>query len=165
MDAQQARVGRRRPPRRSSATPLQSSSLQRRVSLAAARCLVASSRRSARLEVGQQQLGLDDLEVGPRIDLRRAGARPFGCSNARTTCSERVDLADVAEEAVAEALARVRAAHQAGDVHELDLLGHPPLDAERVADRVQALVGHGHDGDVRLDRRERILGRLRPGAA
>ena len=73
---------------------------------------------------------------------------------------DRVDVADVAEEAVAEALALMRAANQAGDVHDLEMLGDAALDPEQIGDAVQARVGHRHDCDVRFDGRERILRRL-----
>ena len=56
-----------------------------------------------------------------------------------------------------------RAAHQPGDVDELDLgldLLRGPGD---LADLVEARVGDGDAADVRLDRAEGIIGRLRRG--
>ena len=53
---------------------------------------------------------------------------------------DRVDVADVAEEAVAEALALVGAAHQPGDVDDLEVLGDRALDPEHLAQPLQALV-------------------------
>ena len=50
---------------------------------------------------------------------RRRGRRPAS-SKQRTHVEDGVDLADVAEELVAEALALAGAAHQAGDVDELE---------------------------------------------
>ena len=73
---------------------------------------------------------------------------------------DRVDVADVAEEAIAQPLSMVRPADEAGDVDELDVLGNAPFDPERHAELVEPRVGNGDDGDVRLDRRERILGSL-----
>jgi hypothetical protein len=73
---------------------------------------------------------------------------------------DRVDVADVSEKPVAQTLTLVRAAHQPGDVDELDLLGDAALDLEGVSDPVEPRVGDGHDRDVRVDRRERILGGL-----
>jgi hypothetical protein len=77
---------------------------------------------------------------------------------------DRVDVAHVAEEAVAETLALVRPAHEPGDVHELDVLGDAARDPQGVAHGVEALVGDRDDRDVRLDGRERVLSRLRAGA-
>ncbi len=76
---------------------------------------------------------------------------------------DRVGLADVREEAVAEPLALVRARDEPGDVVEVDRVPDDLRGADRPRDLLQALVAHGHDGDVRLDRRERVVGRLRAG--
>src|SRR5262245_23409236 len=69
-----------------------------------------------------------------------------------------VGLPDVGEELVPEALALVRAAHQSGDVVKLDRLVDHRLRAHGRGDPVEALVGHADNGDVRLDRRERVVG-------
>ena len=74
---------------------------------------------------------------------------------------DRVDLANVAEELVAEPLALARAAHQTGDVDEGELRFD---DLGGVRDRgepLQPLVGHRDLADVGLDRAERIVRRLR----
>ena len=73
---------------------------------------------------------------------------------------DRVHVADVAEEPVAEALPLVGAAHEPRDVDHLEMLGDAARDAEQVAHLLEARVRHRHDRDVRLDRRERILGGL-----
>ena len=76
---------------------------------------------------------------------------------------DRIDLTDVGEELVAEAFALASAADQPGDVDELDL----GLDLLRglgdLADLVEPRVRHGDAADVRLDRAERIIRRLRSG--
>ena len=76
---------------------------------------------------------------------------------------DRVDLADVGEELVAQALALGRAADQPGDVDELDL----GLDLLRrfgdLPDPVEARVGHRDAADIGLDRAEGIICRLRRG--
>jgi hypothetical protein len=73
-------------------------------------------------EVGQHQLGLDDLEIRDRVDTvldvgdvvvdEAAGDEGHG-----------VAVADIGQELVAQALALGRAAHQAGDVDEGDARG------------------------------------------
>ena len=72
-----------------------------------------------------------------------------------------VDLADVGEELVAEALALGGAAHQAGNVDELelglDLVGR----FGDLGDPVEPRVGHRDPADIGLDRAERIIGGLR----
>ena len=56
---------------------------------------------------------------------------------------DRVDVANVAEEAVAETLALVGAAHEPRDVDELELLGHAAFDPERLAQRSSRASGTG----------------------
>jgi hypothetical protein len=68
----------------------------------------------------------------------------------------------VAEEPVAETLALVSTAHEPCDVDDLEMLGDAPRDPEQRAHLLEARVRHGHHGDVGLDRREGILGSLRP---
>ena len=72
------------------------------------------------VEVGQHQLGLDRLGVGDRVDPA-LDVGDVAALEAAQDVDDRVDLADVGEELVAEAFALGRAADQAGDVDELDL--------------------------------------------
>ena len=92
------------------------------------------------LEVGVDQLGLDRLDVAQRIDpaLGVDDVRSSWC--ARTTCSDRVGLADVGQELVAEPLALVRARDEARDVVELDRVRDDARGADGLGDRVQPLV-------------------------
>ena len=72
---------------------------------------------------------------------------------------ERVRLADVREEAVAETLALVRSRDEAGDVVEVDRVPHDLRRADGARNLLEALVAHRHDRDVGLDRGERVVGR------
>jgi hypothetical protein len=116
------------------------------------------------LEVGEDQLGLDRLDVGAgrdpavRVDDVLVGV-------AAHDVQQRVRLADVGEELVAEPLALVGALDEAGDVVELDRVRDDVRRPHGARDRVEALVGHRHDRDVGLDRRERVVRGLRAGAA
>src|ERR1035441_8837897 len=76
---------------------------------------------------------------------------------------DRVGLADVGEEAVAEPLAAVRAGDEAGDVVEVDRVVHDVARVQELGEPFEPLIGDGDDGDVRLDRGERGVGGLRPG--
>ena len=70
-----------------------------------------------------------------------------------------IDLADVGEELVPEALALRGAPHQAGDVHELQCrVGGLPRLVER-RQPLHPVVGDGHHAHVRILGRERIVGR------
>ncbi len=74
-----------------------------------------------------------------------------------------VGLANVAEEAVAEALAATRAAHQAGDVGEGDRGGDHLRWLEERGEPVETRIRYGNDAGVRLDRGERIVADGRAG--
>ena len=114
------------------------------------------------VEVGQHQLSLDCFGIRDRIDTA-LDVGHIAAFEAAQHMNDRVDLADVGEELVAEAFALARAAHQPGDVNELDLR----LDFLRrlgdLADLVEAGVGHGDAADVGLDGAEGIIRRLRRG--
>ena len=86
------------------------------------------------LEVGEDQLGLDRLHVAA------PGRRALGMDHvlvavAAHDVQQRVGLADVGEELVAEALALVRAGDEPGDVVEVDRVRH---DARRPTVRATA---------------------------
>ena len=75
------------------------------------------------LEVGVDQLGLDRVDVGHRVDPA-LGVHHLVVAVRAHHVQDRVGLADVREELVAEALALGRAAHEPGDVVEGDRLVH-----------------------------------------
>ena len=91
------------------------------------------------VEVGEHQLGLDRLGVAHRID-RALDMGDVAVLEAAQHMGDGVDLADVAEELVAEALAVRRAAHQAGDVDELELGRH---DLRRLAELARRMSSRG----------------------
>ena len=72
---------------------------------------------------------------------------------------DRVGLADVGEELVAEPLAVARPLDDAGDVDERHRGGQDALAAEHLGELREARVRQADDADVRLDRRERIVRR------
>src|SRR5262249_123202 len=91
-------------------------------------CLLVAAARSFGLaigallhggEVGEDQLGVDDLDVAHGIDVARDVMNVAVLKTAHDL-HDRIDLADVAEELVAEPFARARAFHEPRDVHELD---------------------------------------------
>ncbi len=108
------------------------------------------------LEVGEDQLGLDRLDVGHRVDAA-VGMDDRVVVVGAHDVDDRVGLADVRQEAVAEALAAVRARDEARDVVEVDRVRDDLRRAHDASDRVKALVGDGDDRDIRLDRRERVV--------
>ena len=75
---------------------------------------------------------------------------------------DRIDLADVRQELVAEPLAARGAAHQSGDVDEFELGRHDLRRFGEPRQHVEPRVRHGDAADIGLDRAERIIRRLPP---
>ena len=113
-----------------------------------------------RVEIGQHQFGLDRLDVGDRIDLA-FDMRDVAILEAAHHMGDGIDLADVGEELVAEALALRSAAHEAGDVDEGQARRNDLLRAGDLRQHVKARIGHAHVADIGLDGAERIVRRLR----
>ncbi len=120
-----------------------------------------ASRRQHRLldglEVGQDHLGLDRRDVTGRIHLAVDVADVLVAEDPRHL-ADRGRLPDVREEPVAEALTLAGAAHDAGDVHELDGGGDDPRGVEESGERREPRLGHPDHADVGLDGRERVVG-------
>ena len=74
---------------------------------------------------------------------------------------DRVHLADVGKELVAQPLPLGRAAHQPGDIDEFDDGGGVFVRVVHFGEHVEALVRHGDHADVRLDGAEGIVRGLR----
>ena len=122
--------------------------------------MTRSRRRSAPLEVGGEQLGLDQLGVGDRIDPALGmgdGAGAVGADHV----ADRVGLADRGEEPVAEPLALRGALDEARRCRgSRSSRGRPREEPSVVGDSLEPLVRDPDDGDVRLDRRERVVAGL-----
>ena len=112
------------------------------------------------LVVGEDQLGLDRLDVGERVDAAVGVGDPGVEAVAADDVADRVGLADRGEELVAEALALRGALDEAGDVVEGDRRRHQLGAADGLPDLLEALVGDPGDRDVGLDRRERVVAGL-----
>ncbi len=69
----------------------------------------------------------------------------------------RIDIADVRQELVAETLALRSARHESRDVDELHGRGHDLLRMHDVRELLQARIRHRHDTHVGVDRAERIV--------
>ena len=126
--------------------------------VAAGLLLQPRDRLLQRLQVGQDQLGLDRRQVGLRVHLA-VDVGDVVVAEHPGDLADRGRLADVGEELVAETLALGRAADDAGDVDELDGRGHQPGRLHQLTQRLQARVGDADDADVRLDRGERVVRR------
>ncbi len=81
-------------------------------------------------QVGEHELGADRLDVALRVHAA-LDVDDVLVGEVAHDLADRVGLADVGEELVAETLALARALHEAGDVDELHDGGHDPLRARR----------------------------------
>jgi len=75
------------------------------------------------LHVGEDKLGIDHLDVRHGVDAA-ADMRDVAIFKAAHDVDDGIDLADMAEELVPEALTLAGTLHEACDVHELDRGGH-----------------------------------------
>ena len=111
------------------------------------------------IQIGQHQLGLDDIGIAAGIDTP-LDVRDVGILKAAQHIGDGIDLADMRQELVSEALALRCAANQARDIDECQARRNDLL---ALADRrqlVEPRIGHSDLADVRFDRAERIIGCL-----
>ena len=109
-----------------------------------------------RVEIGQDQLGDDDLDVADRVN----GAHRVGgvvVLKAADDVHDGVDLADVGQKLVAEALALAGTGDETGDIEELDGRRDDHAGLEDLFEMGQAVVGHVDDTDVGFNGAERIV--------
>jgi hypothetical protein len=109
-----------------------------------------------RLQIRQRQLGMDSVDIGGGIDLA-GDVHHVGVVEGPHHVHDRVHLADVREELVAQSLALGCARDQAGDVHELDCRRNDLLRSIDLRELCEPQVGHLDDADVGLDGAERIV--------
>jgi hypothetical protein len=111
-------------------------------------------------QIGQDEFRVDHLDVPDGIDRSRdmVDVRTLETPN---DLDDGIDLPDVAQKLVPEALALARAGYQPRDVHELDRRREDFLGLRHRGEFLQPVVGHIHDADIRLDRAEREIRRLR----
>ncbi len=114
------------------------------------------------VEVGEQELGVDDVDVVEGVDAA-GDVDDFGVVEAADYMRDCVCRADVAEELVAETLAFAGAFDETGDVDELHCGGDEGFGLDEFGDLREALIGNGDDAGVGVDGAEGIVGGLRLG--
>ena len=112
------------------------------------------------LDVGQDQLGVDDVDVPGGVHAA-VHVDDVVVLKAAHHMHDGVHLADVAEKLVSQTLAPAGPLHQAGDVHEFQRGGGVLFGMIHFGQHVQAVVGYGHYAGVRFDGAEGIVCRLR----
>ena len=113
-----------------------------------------------RCHVGEDQLGVDNLDVADRVD-RAEFVNDVVVFKAAHHLHDRVGFADIGEELVAQARAFRRAFHQAGDVDKLDRRWDQFLRARDLRKHREPRIRHADDADVRVDRTKWVIGCLR----
>jgi uncharacterized glyoxalase superfamily protein PhnB len=110
-------------------------------------------------EIGQHQLGVDGVGIGQRVDpTLDMGDIVIG--KAAQHMGDRIDLADIGQELVAQPLALRGALHQPGNIDKGDSRRNH---AGRPGDRrqpVEPRIGHRNIAGIGLDRAEREIRRL-----
>ena len=130
------------------------------------RVLVPNTRRALyalestldRRQIGERQFELDDLAIAHRIDGPHHVC-DVGVVEATHHLHDRVGLADVRQELVAQPFALRRTFDEAGDIDELHGRGDdvPRRRIHDGGDARQAWIGHFHNSDVGLDGTERVV--------
>ena len=108
------------------------------------------------LHVGEDQLGVDRVDVVGRIHLA-VDMHDVVVLERAHDLADRVGLADVGQELVAQAFAFGGALDDAGDVDEGDGRGHDLLGVHQLGEHGKALVRQRNDAGVRLDGGERVV--------
>ena len=108
------------------------------------------------LHVGEDQLGVDRVDVVYRIHLA-VDMHDVVVLERAHDLADRVGLADVGQELVAQAFAFGGALDDAGDVDEGDGRGHDLLGVHQLGEHGKALVRQRNDAGVRLDGGERVV--------
>ncbi len=109
-----------------------------------------------RLQVGQRQLRVDDLDVRKRIQAARHVHNVVVLETA-DDMGDGVCLANVRQELVAEPLPFRSTGHQPGDVHEFHGGGDNLLRLGNGGQLGQPRIRHLDDADIGVDRAERII--------
>ena len=111
-----------------------------------------------RLHVGEDQLGLDHLDVRAGVDLS-VDVDDVVVGEDSNHLADGIALANVGQELVAQAGALGRTLDDPGDVDEGHRRRKNALGAEHLGQSRQPRVGHWNDALVGFDRGERVVGR------
>ena len=109
-----------------------------------------------RLEVGQHELGVDDADVAQRVD-RTGDMRDVVVFKTAHDMGDRMGLADVGQELVAEALALRRAGDEPGDIDEFHRRRDDFLRIHDGRQLSEPWIRHRDDPHVRVDRAKWIV--------
>src|SRR5690606_13692719 len=109
-----------------------------------------------RFEILEQELGVNDLDVTGRVDASGHVNDVF-VRKATHDVDDGVDLPDVREKLIAEALPFGCPRDEPGNVDELDRRRHDPGRVRELAEPFQSGIRHRNHPDVGFDRTEWII--------
>ena len=112
------------------------------------------------IEVGEDELEVDGLDITNRI-YGTIDMHDVVIIEAANDVHDGVGLTDVRQELVTETLTLGSALDETCDIDELDHRRHDLLRIIQGAQLLKTLIRYSDDTDVRLDRTERVVGRLR----
>src|SRR5690606_31486172 len=115
----------------------------------AGEALGAVQRGEHGFKVGQGQFGVDRVDVARRVDAS-FDMQDVSALEAADDVKNRVDLADVGQELVAQPLTAAGPADDTGDVDDADGGGDDLFTLDELLDDVEPLVGNGDNADVRF---------------
>ena len=116
----------------------------------------ARQRLIDRGDVGQHELGLNGFDVALRVDLL-GNVLDIGVAEETNDLANRIGLANVGQELVAQALALACTGNQASNVNEFDRCRH---DFSRMVDFrefIQTIIGNGNHARIGLNGGKRIV--------
>ena len=111
------------------------------------------------IEVGEDELEVDGLDITNRI-YGTIHMHDVVIIEAANDVHDGIGLTDVRQELVTEALTLGGTLDETRDIDELDHRRHDLLRIIQCAQLLETLIRHSDDTDVRLDRTERVVGRL-----
>ena len=114
-----------------------------------------------RRQIGEHQFGIDYFNVTNRVNSS-ADVMNIGILKATDDLYNRVYLANMTEELIAETFAHARAFDETSDINELNRGRHNFLGMRDLSKSRQARIWHGDDADVWINRAKWIIlgGRL-----
>src|SRR5699024_956045 len=120
-------------------------------------CLLQAGYRPFQgLQIGQDQLGVDRLDVPAGLDTA-ADVGDVDVLEDPNDLADGMALPDVGEELVAQPLSGGGATHDARDVDEVHRGGQDLRRTKDFGQLVETGIGHTHDPDIGLDGRERVI--------
>ena len=110
-------------------------------------------------EIGQDEFRVDHFDVAHGIHRAGDMVDVFAFKTAHDL-NDGIHLPDVTQKLVSKPFALARTGHKPCDIHKLNRRWQDFFGLREISKFLQALIGHVHDSDIRLDGAEWEVGRL-----